>query len=61
MIHDDTKRFKRTKKIRNQLPSVNLQKQSLPEVFYEKRYSQKFDKIHRKTSVPKSQACNFIK
>ena len=52
--------FKRIKTIRNYLPSVNLQKQP-PEVFYEKRCSQKFHKIHRKASVPESQACNFIK
>ena len=38
-----------------------------PEVFYEKRCSQKFYKNHRKTAVPESlfliklQACNFIK
>ena len=47
--------------------NVEKQKQP-PEVFYEKRYSQKFCKIHRKTPVPESfliklqaQAGNFIK
>ena len=47
---------------------VGKQKQS-PEVFYKKRYSYKFHKIHRKTPVPeslfkqscRSQACYFIK
>ena len=47
-------------KFRNYLPSVNLQRQS-QEVFYEKRWFQKFHKIHRKTPVPRSQACSFIK
>ena len=37
-----------------------MQKQP-PEVFYEKRCCWKFHKIHRKTSVPESQACNLIK
>ena len=47
--------------------NVEIQKQP-PEVFYEKRYSQKFCKVHRKTPVSESfltklqaQACNFIK
>ena len=37
-----------------------LQKQP-PEVFYVKKCSEKFRKIHRKTPVPEPQACNFIK
>ena len=39
---------------------VKLCQKQLPEVFYEKRCSEKFRKIHRKTLVPESSACNFI-
>ena len=42
---------------------LNIEKQP-PEVFFKKRCSQKFFKIHRKTPVPESlfyQSCNFIK
>ena len=44
---------------------VTLQKQS-PRCFLQKRYSQKYRKVHRKTSVPESiliklKTCNFIK
>ena len=39
-----------TKKIRNYLPSVNLQKQPR-QVLYEKRRSQKFHKIHRHVAL----------
>ena len=37
-----------------------VQKQP-PDVFYRKRCSLKFHKIHRRTPVPGSRACNFIK
>ena len=30
-------------------------------MFYEKRFSGKFQKIHKKTIVQESTACNFIK
>ena len=36
-------------------------KKQPPEVFYEKRCSYKFYKIHRKTPAPESEACNFVK
>ena len=42
--------------------SCPLKQKQPPEVFCEKRCSQKFRKIHRKTPVsPVPQACNFIK